>query len=86
MPESQTKKNQYPTNKELEKKYVTCMRSVRLQKRGVLVLTGLAIKQYCVMDGHGHHGEQTVGLRKRGMLQTAVINLNAGLKEDLLIQ
>lgn len=83
MPESQMKKNQSSTNKELVKKYVTSMRYVRLQKRWVLVLTGLAIKQCCVMDGHG---EQTVGLRKQGMFQTAVINLNAVFREDLLIQ
>lgn len=86
MPESQTKKNQYPANKELVKKYVSSMRYVCLQIHGVLVLIGLAIKKYCIMGGHVHHGEQTVGLRKRGILQTAVINLNAVFKEDLLIQ
>lgn len=86
MPESHMKKNQSSTKKELVEMYVTSMRYVRLQKHRVLLLTGLAIKQYCVMDGHGHHGEQRVGLRKQGMFQTAVINLNAVLREDLLIQ
>jgi hypothetical protein len=49
----------------------------------MLMLTGLVIKQHCIADDHHHHGEQTTGHRKQGVLQVEIIHRNGVLKEDL---